>query len=88
MDVPTRLIFTDDALGRVAARQGLGLSHEYEPLVREDLAAGRLVGVLDEYAFRLQPLHIYYPARERLPPKLRVFVDFLREPLLAQADGP
>lgn len=81
VEVPARLIFTDDRLGRMATRQGLGLSLQFESMVREDLAAGRLVSVLDAYAFRRQPFYIYYPAREHLPPKLRVFVDFLREPL-------
>jgi DNA-binding transcriptional LysR family regulator len=81
LDVQGRLIYTDDRLMRIAARQGLGLTQQFEPMVREDLQAGRLVSVLDDFIRPIPGFHIYYPAREQVPPKLRAFVDFLREPV-------
>jgi DNA-binding transcriptional LysR family regulator len=85
VDVEGSLIFVDDRLVRVATRQGLGLSQQFEPMVREDLASGRLVTLLDDYAYEGPGFFIYYPAREQMPPKLRAFVDFLREPVLGSS---
>lgn len=79
VDVQGRLIFTDDRMATQAARQGLGLTQRFEQSVRADLAAGTLIQVLDRYTPPFPGFHIYYPARRHLPPKLRAFVDFLRE---------
>jgi DNA-binding transcriptional LysR family regulator len=82
LSVQGRLIFADDRLARIAARQGLGISQQFEPMVRDDLDNGRLVTMLDSYRYEGPGFFIYYPAREQMPPKLRAFVDFLREPTL------
>jgi DNA-binding transcriptional LysR family regulator len=87
LDVQGSLIFADDRLVRIATRQGLGLSQQFDPMVREDLASGRLVMLLDGYAYEGPGFFIYYPAREQMPPKLRAFVDFLREPVLGAPDA-
>lgn len=81
MDVQGRLIYTDDRMAREAARDGLGLAQLFVETVKADLADGRLVRVLTEYAPALPGFYIYYPAREHMPPKLRAFVDFLCEPM-------
>lgn len=80
LEVQGRLIVADDRLIRMGVRQGLGLSQQFEPMVRDDLASGRMVSVLDAYRYESAGFYIYYPAREQLPPKLRAFVDFMREP--------
>jgi DNA-binding transcriptional LysR family regulator len=46
-------------------------------VVAADVAAGRLLRVLDDWQQPFAGLHLYYPAREHLAPKLRVFIDHL-----------
>ncbi|WP_240655437.1 LysR substrate-binding domain-containing protein [Paraburkholderia phosphatilytica] len=87
LEVEGRLIFADDRLTRVATRAGLGVSQQFEPMVIDDLARGTLVCVLEAWTPPLPGFYIYYPARRLMPPKLRVFIDFLREPLLPGANS-
>lgn len=65
-----------DAL-RIAAVAGRGIAHLPEYVVREDLAAGRLVAVLGDFAVPSRPIHAVYPHREFLATKVRSFVDYL-----------
>ena len=60
-----------------AVHQGIGLGYTLESYVREDLAAGRLVGMLGDWAPQPQTYYLYYPHRSRLPVPLAVFVRFL-----------
>lgn len=62
-----------------AAEQGVGLLHVIEDFVRPQLADGRLVRVLDEWAPTFDGFSLYMPSRTQMPLKLRVFVDFLKE---------
>jgi len=43
------------------------------------VAAGRLQCVLQDWQQPFAGFHLYYPAREQMAPKLRVFIDHLRE---------
>jgi len=61
-----------------AAAQGIGLAYTTERLARQHLEDGKLVKVLEPYCPALDPLHVYYPSRWLIPPKLRAFIDFLR----------
>lgn len=83
VQVDGSLVFNDAYLSLDAARAGLGLAQVFEVSVLDDVAAGRLVRVLDDWQAPFAGFHIYYPARQHLPPKLRVFVDFLRAELVA-----
>lgn len=57
---------------------GLGLSWRSLWEVREDLASGRLVSVLDEYAAPANGIFAMLPERKHLPLRVRLFVDMLR----------
>lgn len=72
-------IFNDSGLGRRMAIAGLGLAQVFEAAAAEDLAAGRLQRLLDAWQPPFPGFHLYYPSREQLAPKLRVFVDFMRD---------
>lgn len=85
LDVHGRLVFADDRLVREAARGGLGLSWQFAQCVADDLAAGRLVEVLADYRCAQPGFYLYFPAREWMAPKLRVFVDFFCDALPALA---
>lgn len=82
VEVTGSFIVNGGELGYALALQGLGLAQVFESMAAADVAAGRLQRVLDEWQQPFDGFYIYYPARQQLPPKLRVFVDFLREPLL------
>lgn len=79
LDVPGRLMLDAPALMLDAARAGLGLALLAEWHVREDLAAGRLVRVLEDWTPPYPGLALYYPAGRHLPAGLRAFVDLIRE---------
>ena len=79
VQVGSRLIVIDGATARDAAVRGMGLAQLFEFGAMEDEAAGRLLRVLEPFYLPFPGFFIYYPARENLPPKLRVFVDWLRE---------
>jgi DNA-binding transcriptional LysR family regulator len=62
-----------------AAEDGIGLAAALEISVRAALDAGRLERVLDPWLPPFDGFYLYYPSRHQVPPKLRVFIDFLRE---------
>ena len=61
------------------ALQGLGLA--WRPLweVKDDLAEGRLVRVLSQYASTDDPVYAVVPQRKYLPSRVRLFIEHLRE---------
>lgn len=73
------LIFNDYAANTAAALKGVGLAYVAEPMVEEHLSEGRLEVVLDDYAPRSSGVYLYYPSRTQMLPKLRAFVDYVRE---------
>lgn len=83
VEVDGRLVVNDSEIGLDLLRRGVGMAQVFEWQVAADLAAGRLRRVLDDWMAPFPGWHVYYPAREHLPPKLRVFVDYLREALPA-----
>jgi len=69
-----------DSLGAIdLALTGVGLAYVFEPLVRADLAAGRLVQVLPQTAIEEPGLFLYFPRRASMAPKLRAFIDTAQE---------
>lgn len=71
----------------MAAEQGVGLLHVIEDYVRPQLADGRLVRVLDDWALTFDGFSLYMPSRTQMPLKLRVFVDFFKEKLAGRRGG-
>ena len=64
-----------------AVRAGLGIARLSTYLVNEDIRAGRLERILPEYIQQDSDILAIYASRRNLPPKVRVFVDFLAERL-------
>ena len=62
---------------RAAVLAGLGLALIPEFVVREDIAAGRQVTVLDSYMPQDAGIYAVFPHRRHLPMRVRLFVDFL-----------
>jgi DNA-binding transcriptional LysR family regulator len=77
--VPTRVLTTDPALIVRLARAGVGLAMTYDAQVRDELARGELVLVLDDYATPFPGFYLYYPQRQHASPALRAFVAYLQD---------
>jgi DNA-binding transcriptional LysR family regulator len=63
---------------RKAARGGLGVAMVPRYSVSEDLASGALVSLLPRHRVAQRPLLVVHPRAATVPPKVQVFVDFLR----------
>jgi DNA-binding transcriptional LysR family regulator len=68
------------AVARQAAIEGLALVQTPPIVIAGDLAARRLVTVLDEWApTPVTGFFLYYPSRRQMRPALKALVDFLRK---------
>ena len=79
MAVDGSLTVNDISLALRAAEDGIGITSLLEISARAGLDAGRLESVLDPWLPPFEGFYLYYPSRFQLPPKLRVFIDFIRE---------
>lgn len=86
--VPWRVLSTDSAIRIHLARAGLGLTIVYEDEVREELARGELVPVLEEFCQPFPGYYLYYPHRRHASPALRALIDHLRRIRRQPARGP
>ena len=71
-----RMITTDMLALREAAMAGVGLVQLPVLMVKEQLAAGELVAVLEEWEPRREVIHAVFPSRRGLLPSVRALVDF------------
>ncbi|TKB51499.1 LysR family transcriptional regulator [Ferrimonas sediminicola] len=70
-----------------AAIKGLGLAQLPDYYVREHLASGRLVSVLDHLGEQGEGVWALYPHNRHLSPKVRLLVDHLTASLAEAPDG-
>jgi DNA-binding transcriptional LysR family regulator len=61
-----------------AALDGVGLAFTLEDYVRDHIASGRLVRVLEDWCPPFDGYFLYYPSRRHQPPALQALVDTLR----------
>ncbi len=74
-------------------REGMGIGYAFEHEVSEDFARGTLTPLLEEYWPSFPGFYLYYPSRQHMPRKLRVFIDYMQEknrvsPLKKPKRGP
>ena len=79
IDVQGAITLDEPSLVRIAAQDGIGLGYVMEADVREDIAAGRLVRVLEDWTPPLAPLALYYPGRKNPPAAFSAFIQAARE---------
>ncbi|MGJ7517226.1 LysR substrate-binding domain-containing protein [Pseudomonas baetica] len=73
-------LVTDDLLAlRHAVIAGVGIVHVPRVVVRDDLAAGRLVELVPGWAPKCGIIHAIFPSRRGLLPSVRTLIDFLGE---------
>ena len=76
--VTGRLIGSDLRLRLAACLAGLGIGYFFETEVAEQIAAGRLVRLLDDWTPPFPGCYLYYPSRRNQSPPLAAFIAFLR----------
>ncbi|MCF5245689.1 LysR substrate-binding domain-containing protein, partial [Pseudomonas syringae] len=64
---------------RHAVCAGVGIAHLPSVVVREDIAAGRLVNLIPGWSPRTGIVHAIFPSRRGLLPSVRTLIDFLGE---------
>ncbi len=73
-----RLAFNTINLALDTALSGLGLAYLPDDVVREHLAKGRLVSVLDDWSMPMSGYHLYYPSRRQQTPAFSLLIETLR----------
>jgi DNA-binding transcriptional LysR family regulator len=66
-------------LVRDAAVSGMGVARLPRYLAAPEIAAGRLIEVLGDHASPVSPIYLVYIRETRLPRRVRVLVDFVRD---------
>ena len=88
VEVKGRVRANNGDLLRLAALRGLGLVDLPDFLVAGDIASGALVPVLDPFVQQAGGVYAVYPHARYLPPKIRVFIDFLADRWGGDRDWP
>lgn len=69
----------DGQVLRAAALDGLGILVQPTYIIFDDIVAGRLVPVLDDWDLPRLTINVAYPSRKHLSAKVRTFIDFMVE---------
>jgi DNA-binding transcriptional LysR family regulator len=78
VDVPGAIVLDEASLSRIAVLASFGIGFFMESDVREDMAAGRLTRILQDWTPPMSPLALYYPSRNNPPAAFRAFVEMAR----------
>ncbi|MDP1566167.1 MAG: LysR substrate-binding domain-containing protein [Polaromonas sp.] len=69
----------DGQILRTAALDGMGILVQPSYIVYNDIVAGRLVPVLDDWDLPRLTINLAYPSRKHLSARVRTFIDFVAE---------
>ncbi|MBU4435926.1 MAG: LysR family transcriptional regulator, partial [Alphaproteobacteria bacterium] len=75
---PGVLVSDENEVLRLAAQDGAGLAFLFREMVADDIAAGRLVAVMEDWCEPYPGFFLYYPSRRQLSPALRAFIDWMK----------
>lgn len=81
--VDTRVVTTEPALNIDLAVAGLGLTMNYERVLRPYVEARELVSVLEEYCDPFPGFHLYFPRRRYRSAALQALIDYVRREIRA-----
>jgi DNA-binding transcriptional LysR family regulator len=79
VDVPGSLTVDQGEVALTAVQRGAALMYVPDFMVAQQVKAGDLTTVLDDWAAVGPGFHIYYSSRRQLPGALRLFIDLARE---------
>jgi len=69
----------DGQIVRAAALDGMGILIQPSYIIYDDIVAGRLVPVLEDWDLPQLTINLAYPSRKHLSAKVRAFIDFIAE---------
>ncbi|MGV2495661.1 LysR substrate-binding domain-containing protein [Pelagerythrobacter aerophilus] len=78
IDVAGPITLDEASLSRIALLEGAGIGYVMESDVRDDLEAGRLEMVLEDWTPQFAPLALYYPGRRHPSAAFKAFIDLAR----------
>jgi DNA-binding transcriptional LysR family regulator len=78
VDVSGRIILDEATLIREAVLAGYGLAYVSEWEVAEDIVAGRLIQLMEDWTPAFSGLSLYYPGRRHVPAGLRAFIGLIQ----------
>ena len=78
IDVQGPITLDEASLARIAVLDHMGIGYFMESDVREDIEAGRLIRVLEDWTPSLAPLCLYYPSRRNPSAAFRALIDMVR----------
>lgn len=79
LDVDGPVTLDEASLARIAATNGVGIGYFMEADVRDDVAAGRLVRILEDWTPPLAPLCLYYSNRRNSSAAFQAFIALARD---------
>lgn len=79
IDVDGPITLDEASMARIAVTNGVGIGYFMESDVREDIAAGRLVRILDDWTPPVAPLCLYYPNRRNSSAAFQAFIALARD---------
>jgi DNA-binding transcriptional LysR family regulator len=79
IEAPGTLVLDESSLLREAALAGAGLAHLAEHTVAQDIAAGRLIAVLEDWTPPYPGISLYFASRRHIPARLRALIELIRE---------
>ena len=79
LDVEGPITLDEASVTRIAAINGVGIGYFMESDVREDLAAGRLVRILEDWTPPLPPLCLYFYNRRNSSAAFQAFIALARD---------
>ncbi|NUB11446.1 LysR family transcriptional regulator [Azospirillum brasilense] len=79
IDVGGPITLDEASLARMAVLENMGIGFFMESDVQGDLAAGRLVRILEDWTPPLERLCLYYPSRRHPSAAFKAFIDLARK---------
>ncbi len=79
LDVDGPITLDEASLTRIVVTSGVGIGYFMEADVREDIASGRLVRILEDWTPPLAPLCLYYSNRRNSSAAFQAFIALARE---------
>ncbi|MDQ0137611.1 DNA-binding transcriptional LysR family regulator [Neorhizobium galegae] len=79
LDVEGPITLDESSLARIAVTNGVGIGYFMEADIREDIAAGRLIRILEDWTPPLVPLCLYYYNRRNSSAAFQAFIALARD---------
>jgi DNA-binding transcriptional LysR family regulator len=88
LDVEGPITLDEASLARIAAANGVGIGYFMEADVRDDIAAGRLIRILEDWTPPLVPLCLYYYNRRNSSAAFQAFIALARDSAAGRLPRP